>query len=185
MVSASLERFDSNNEFNQSQVVNMFKKLALSIPAAALLLGSSMAMADDTRENITIQLKADIPTANFHVRQPSGEDFTKEQILQWNLDKRALESWNNHLEVKNTAGAIQAKLDNEAKLIGPNGKNIGLTVKVNNIEVNTASATEVVTEADAKPGRKVDFVIQPGAGTDPGIYTGTVALIFEPVATAP
>jgi hypothetical protein len=165
----------------------MFKKLALSIPAAALLLSSSMVMAAADRENITIQMKADIPTANFHVRQPSGEDFNREQVLQWNLAKQQLESWNNHLEVLNAQGAINAKLDYEAKLIGPSGKKIDLIVKVNNKKVETTGG-EVVSKAEAQAGRKVDFVIEPvaladDAKHDTGTYTGTVALIFEPGAT--
>ena len=143
-----MERFDSNIEFNQSQVVNMFKKLALSIPAAALLLSSSMVMADANQERINIQLKADIPTSTFHVRPPASEDFTKEQVLQWDINKKELMSWKNRLEVLNTDKGIQAKLDVPPVLID-GAKKIALTVKVNGIDVSATQPIKVVEDADA------------------------------------
>ena len=162
----------------------MFKKLALSIPAAALLLSSSMVMADASQERINIQLKADIPTSSFHVRPPASEDFTKEQVLQWDINKKELMGWKNRLEVLNTDKGIQAKLDVPPVLIDGANK-IGLTVKVNGFDVSATQATTVVTVADANAPHQVEFVIAPVKPTGdykPGLYTGSVSLIFEPTA---
>ena len=162
----------------------MFKKLALSIPAAALLLSSSMVMADANQERINIQLKADIPTSTFHVRPPASEDFTKEQVLQWDINKKELMAWKNRLEVLNTDKGIQAKLDVPPVLID-GAEKIALTVKVNGIDVSATQAIKVVDDADANSPHQVEFVITPVKPTDnykPGLYTGSVSLIFEPTA---
>lgn len=162
----------------------MFKKIALSVPTAALLLSSAMAMAA-TEENITIQLKANVPGATFHVRPPASEDWTSIQEIRWDAQSNQLINWSKKLEVLSTTAGINAKLVSEPELISGSNK-IKLDVFVHDTKVAINSA-EVVKAEDAKLGRQVAFEIRPeqttGSTRHPqGDYTGTVALIFEPGA---
>lgn len=138
-----------------------------------------------TEEAITIQLKANVPGATFHVRPPATEDWTSVQEIRWDTQRKQLVNWSKKLEVLSTTTGINAKLVDVPQLIsGSNRINLEVFVHDKKVEINSA---EVVNAADALAGRQVAFEIRPEqtTGSTPhpeGDYTGTVALIFEPGA---
>ena len=60
----------------------MIKKFTVLLPLAVAVLGSSVAMAANDAST-TINIKADIPTKQFHA-QPLDPNFGRDEIMSYN-----------------------------------------------------------------------------------------------------
>ncbi|ROM93893.1 CS1 type fimbrial major subunit [Pseudomonas brassicacearum] len=161
----------------------MFKKFAIAAPLAALALGSSVVFAaSETRH--TIQLTAHVPTKTFHVQPVDPDLVIRDQVLSYNPATGDLSTLRAAFDTRHTAGAIEASLESAATLF--NGSDtVPLTVKFNGKDLKVGTAQEVLSEADAAAGRRVDLEIiptKPADGYAAGDYTGTVSMIFDAVA---
>src|SRR5690606_16225419 len=129
------------------------------------------------------QLKADIPSQNFHVRPVAGTDLSQVKTLAWSAATSRLNALKIDLDMKNTTGGINARLDAPAELF--DGKNkIALTVKGGDATVTT-SARSVAAASEVVAGARKTLSIEPvtgGAAPEAGNYTGTVSVVFEPAA---
>ena len=61
----------------------MFKKFAVSLPLAVAVVCSSVVMAANDAST-TINIRADIPTKQFHA-QPLDPDFGRDEVMNYNL----------------------------------------------------------------------------------------------------
>ncbi|MGB3122362.1 MAG: CS1 type fimbrial major subunit [Pseudomonas sp.] len=160
----------------------MLKMFAVTAPLVAVALSSSMAFAaDDARTAINI--KADIPTKQFHA-QPRDPNFGKDETMNYNVVSGELSSLRATFDVKNTDGSVHAYIEG-----GPtaaalyNGSNsIPLTNTFNGI-VLTATPQEVVDDPQSTPGTQADLVITPTKPTvdQVGLYTASYTVIFDAV----
>lgn len=172
--------------------INKRKYLAAALLSAAVL-GGGAAQAADSRQSYKIELEATIPSDTFQILPVESGWINQKQEMVFNFVTKKLQPFEKQFQYKNTAGAIQASLttagsDGKAILSNGNDKdNIPLTVTFNGIELGNTAVT-VVTEADAKAGGRTALRIsQAGTGalTANGSFTGTVAMLFEPVVTKP
>ena len=160
----------------------MFKKIAIAAPFVAVALSSSIAFAaDDARTAINI--KADIPTKQFHA-QPRDPNFGKDETMNYNPVSGELSSLRATFDVKNTDGSVHAYIEG-----GPtaaalyNGSNsIALTNTFNGITL-TGLPQEVVDDPQSTPGTQADLVVTPAKPLDTqnGLYTASYTVIFDAV----
>ena len=167
----------------------MKKKTFKNTLAVALLscaaLGASVAHA--ASQNYTINLTATVPAHTFQVDPADSGWITQTQTMEFDATSRTLKPFEKQFNYKSTAGAIQANLTGSltmgrAMISGSNGIVIPLTVKFNNTDL-TKTTTTVVTAAAAKTGGTATLHIAPASSGEltEGTYTGSVAMIFEPV----
>lgn len=164
------------------------KSLIACAVACAAFTGS--ATAADV-ESYSIQLKASIPSSDFHVRPVEAGWIDQVQTMEYDLATNRLLPVEKLFQYKNTAGAIQASLDANftdatgSSILYNGTQSIPLKVSFNNTEVTT-TAKDVVTSSDASTGGRANLKIESDSsttllpGTHAGEYTGTVAIIFEP-----
>lgn len=167
------------------------KSLIAGVVACAAFTGS--AIAADV-ESYSIQLKASIPSSDFHVRPVEAGWIDQVQTMEYDLATNKLRPIDKLFQYKNTGGAIQASLDPNftdstgSSILFSGNQTIALKVMFNNQEVTT-TATDVVTAADANTGGRTNLKIESAENTallpssHAGEYTGTVAIIFEPKVT--
>lgn len=160
----------------------MFKTLLRPLALAALTLPWTWAWGAVERE--TFEVYVTIPTADFHVLPLDPQLVQREQRLPFNTITGRLSPLRATYEVKNSNGAIGARLSEEAYL--SNGRErIDLRVSFNNVELSLDS-NQVVSAIEARPGRQVPLEIAAIKSDDeykPGDYYGTVHMVFD--ATAP
>jgi hypothetical protein len=161
----------------------MFEKWITVISTVCLTLSSAYAYAVMERE--TFEVSVSIPTAEFHVLPVDPGWMGHEQKLHWNLATDELGSLRKQFDVKNTHGAIAARLSEEPYI--SNGRevdNIALAVMFNRIKLTVDNA-QVITASEANIGKRVELLvaaIKPDDGYKPGDYFGSVHLIFEALA---
>ncbi|WP_053146805.1 CS1 type fimbrial major subunit [Pseudomonas sp. Pf153] len=159
----------------------MFKSLLHPLALTALMLPWVLAWGAVERE--TFELHVTIPTIDFYVLPLDPQLVQREQRLPFSSITSELSPLRAVYEVKNSNGAIGARLGEEAYL--SNGRDrIDLRVKFNNVEL-TLDSTQVVTALEARPGRQVPLeiaAIKPGDGYRTGDYYGTVHMVFDAVA---
>ncbi|ROM67067.1 adhesin [Pseudomonas brassicacearum] len=159
----------------------MSKTLLRPLALTALMLPWVAAWGAVERE--TFELHVTIPTVDFFVLPLDPQLVQREQRLPFSSITGELSALRATYEVKNTTGAIGARLAEEAYL--SNGRErIDLRVTFNNVEL-TLDSTQVVTALEARPGRQVPLeiaAIKPGDGYRPGDYYGTVHMVFDAVA---
>lgn len=162
-----------------SQVITMFKTLAYASFCTACLLPSARAAV----ERETFEVFVEIPTAQFYVLPVDPMLVQRDQRLDFNPVSSQLSPLRAQFDVKNVSGPIGARLDAQAFLY--NGKDrIDLRVTFNHQELSLTS-TEVVTSADAVPGKRVALeiaAIKPLDDYQPGNYYGTVHMVFDALA---
>jgi len=169
----------------------MKKKTFKNTLAVALLscaaLGASVVHAAEN-QSYTINLTATVPAHTFQVDPADSGWITQTQTMEFDATSRTLKPFEKQFQYKSTAGAIQAKLTGKLAMgramisSGSNGIVIPLNVKFNNTDL-TNTTTTVVTAAAAKTGGTATLHIAPDSGAEltEGTYTGSVAMIFEPV----
>lgn len=161
----------------------MFEKWITVTSTVCLTLSSICAYAVVERE--TFEVSVSIPTAEFHVLPVDPGWMGHEQKLHWNLATDELGSLRKQFDVKNTNGAIAARLSEEPYI--SNGRevdNIALAVMFNRIKLTVDNA-QVIAASEANVGKRVELLIaavKPDDGYKPGDYYGSVHMIFEALA---
>jgi len=160
----------------------MIKTRLRPLALAALLMPWTSVWGAVERE--TFELYVTIPTADFYVLPLDPQLVQREQRLPFSTITSDLSPLRATYEVKNSNGSIGARLGEEAYL--SNGRDrIDLRVRFNGV-VLTLDSAQVVTAAEARPGRQVPLeiaAIKPDDDYKPGDYYGTVHMVFD--ATAP
>jgi len=168
------------------------KKNLLAALVSCILFGSSLACAADT-QSYTINLSATVPAENFQVIPVESGWINQTQEMGYDIATNKLQIFEKQFQYKNTSGAIQAtltgNLNSDGKPQLSNGTDIiPLAVSFNNVILSKTAATVVSADAAKVGGRTALKISQ---DTDSalkvhGSFTGSVAMIFEPVvATAP
>ncbi|WP_197058908.1 CS1 type fimbrial major subunit [Enterobacter sp. Bisph1] len=147
--------------------------------------------AANTIESYTIQLKASVPSDDFHVIPVDSGWINQEQDMGYDISTSKLKVFDKQFQFKNTSGGIQATLSGNLNSAGKpqlsNGPDvIPLSVKFNNVALSK-TAISVVSDADAKIGGRTSLIIAQDNDqplTVNGDFTGSVGIIFEP-AVAP
>ncbi|BBP57566.1 CS1 type fimbrial major subunit [Pseudomonas sp. St316] len=159
----------------------MSKTLLPPLALTALMLPWVWAWGAVERE--TFELHVTIPTIDFYVLPLDPQLVQREQRLPFSTVTSELSPLRATYEVKNSNGAIGARLGEEAYL--SNGRErIDLRVKFNDVEL-TLDSTQVVSALEARPGRQVPLeiaAIKPGDGYRTGDYYGTVHMVFDAIA---
>ncbi|MBN2991058.1 adhesin [Pseudomonas cedrina subsp. fulgida] len=157
----------------------MFKKAGWMV--LGLGLGLSAAQAAVERE--TFEVSVTIPTADFYVLPVDPQLVQTEQVLAYNPVSSQLAPLRAPFEVKNVGGAIGARLDQPPYLYNGTDR-VDLRVTFNQVELGLAQS-QVVTSADARPGKRVMLeiaAVKPSDDYKPGRYYGTVHMVFDAIA---
>ncbi|CAI8984486.1 CS1 type fimbrial major subunit [Pseudomonas neuropathica] len=162
----------------------MFKKLSRVLVATTFAWASLSTFA--AREVQTFDVFVTIPTLGFYVIPADPGWIHREQQLPWNLSASTLGGLRKYFDVKNEAGAIEARLEGRPYLSnGFAAHDIGLQVLFNGTALSELQSSEVVSLSDAAPGKRVLLEILPMPPADgvykPGSYFGSVNLIFNAV----
>lgn len=147
----------------------------------AWMLPASQALAAVERE--TFEVFVTIPTADFYVLPVDPLLVQREQQMAYNPVTSELDPLRAPFDVKNIGGAIGARLDQEAFLSNGTDR-IDLRVTFNAVELGLTQS-EVVSTADARPGKRVGLEIAAVKADDdyrPGHYYGTVHMVFDAIA---
>lgn len=152
--------------------------------SALLITSLLMSHSSFSAENITVNIAASIPAADFYVRPAPGTNLSATQWLNWNVVTRELETWKTTLDMRNSSGGIIVRLDTPAVLYSANNR-IDLSVILNRHEVSEYSNNNlgciIVPVEDAAIGKRYELAIEPVNARPPaGSYSGVVSLIFEP-----
>ncbi|HED3542982.1 TPA: adhesin [Enterobacter hormaechei subsp. hormaechei] len=158
--------------------------------AAAFISCAAMTGAANATESqsYTINLSATVPSDTFQVIPVDAGWNDQTQDMGYDIASSKLQIFEKPFQYKNTAGAIQAtltgNLNSDGKPQLSNGTDvIPLAVSFNNTPLSK-TATEVVSESAAKAGGRTSLKItqaDDAALTVNGMFTGSVAMIFEPV----
>lgn len=160
--------------------MNFLKKAIFAPLAFVAAVASVHAVAAPI--NHTIQLEAFIPTSDFYVLPANPDWIGNTQTLSYSTVTRELTSLNKPFNVVSTGGYISGKLLSTA-VMGSGGDIIPLTVKFNNVELDTVDK-EVVSSAQAAAPSVVNLEIipvKPSGGYVPGNYMGSVNISFDAV----
>ena len=149
-----------------------------------LLIGWLLATTSQAAvERETFEVFVTIPTADFFVLPVDPQLVQREQQLAFNPVSAELSPLHAPFDVKNASGGIGARLDGEAYL--SNGADrIDLRVTFNQVPLSQ-DQTQVVSDLDAKPGKRVGLeiaAIKPPGDYPPGRYLGTVHMVFDALA---
>ncbi|MGB3122358.1 MAG: CS1 type fimbrial major subunit [Pseudomonas sp.] len=159
----------------------MMKIAMLALLAMTTLLTGRHVEAAVERE--TFEVSVIIPTADFYVLPVDPLLVQQEQSLAYNPVSSQLATLRAPFDVKNVAGGIGARLDQDAYL--SNGADrIDLRVAFNAVELGLTQA-QVVSSAEARAGTRVGLEITPIKPDDdyrPGNYYGTVHMVFDAIA---
>ena len=122
----------------------MIKKFAVLLPLAVAVLGSSAAMAANDAST-TINIKADIPTKQFHA-QPLDPNFGRDEIMTYNTVTGELSTLSSMFTLKNTGGSIDAYLqDGPAALMGVRPGDV--ITHLNNQAIDTSKTFAAIAKA--------------------------------------
>jgi hypothetical protein len=170
-------------KFNFS-VVN--KSLATALFSCAVFGGVAAHAADS--QSYTINLTATVPSDSFHVIPVDAGWIDQTQDMGYDIATSKLKVFEKAFQYKNTAGGIQATLTGNLSTDGKpqlsNGTDIiPLAVSFNNIALSKTATTVVQSDAAKAGGRTALRISQADdeALDVNGSFTGSVAMIFEPV----
>ncbi|MFC0141468.1 CS1 type fimbrial major subunit [Erwinia mallotivora] len=166
------------------------KSLAVAI-LSCVALGGTIANAA-VSQSYTIDLTATVPADDFQVIPVDAGWISQTQDMGYDIATSKLQVFEKQFQYKNTAGSIQATLTGNLNTNGEpqlsNGTDvIPLAVSFNNVAMSNA-ATTVVSADSAKTGGRTALKISQAedkALTVNGAFTGSVAMIFEPVVVTP
>lgn len=158
----------------------MIKKFAVLLPLAVAVLGSSAAMAANDAST-TINIKADIPTKQFHA-QPLDPNFGRDEIMTYNTVTGELSTLSSMFTLKNTGGSIDAYLRDGPAALTNGTDSIPLTITLGTVAL-TGSPQEVAADAESNPGLQKMMTIKAAkpADTQTGLYTSVATVIFDNV----
>jgi hypothetical protein len=157
--------------------------------SAALVVPLLMCLGEDLQaitERETFEVSVTIPTAEFYVLPSEPDWIHLEQVLPFDPQSGQFTPLRKHFDVKNSNGGISARINVEPYLSnGRDTDNIPLVVTFNRKRL-TLDADLVVSELDARPGKRVGLEVAaaeaPEGGYRPGSYYGSVHMIFEALA---
>lgn len=171
--------------------VKFAKTLLAGLTVCAAISGTVNAADVETFD---VKLKASIPSDEFHVRPVDSGWIDQVQVMEFDVATSRLKPVDKVFQYKNTAGAIQAKLDpstvgtDNSPILFNGTQNIPLNVTFNNTAISTTAKT-VVSSADANTGGRASLKIAMkndsplSLNTYAGEYTGTVSVVFEPAVS--
>jgi hypothetical protein len=165
-------------------MTTLFKAMRHPRVLFTLMLASPSLLAITERE--TFEVSVTIPTAEFFVLPSESDWIHLEQALPFNPQSGQFTPLRKHFDVKNSNGGIAARIVVEPYLSnGHDSDNIPLLVTFNHRRL-TVNADLVVSELDARPGKRVGLEVAaaqaPEGGYRPGSYYGSVHMIFEALA---
>ncbi|HAS1065209.1 TPA: adhesin [Enterobacter cloacae] len=169
-----------NRQFNAIKTT-----LAAAVISFSALTGAAHAAES---QSYTINLSATVPSDSFQVIPVDAGWIDQTQDMGYDIANSKLQVFEKQFQYKNTSGAIQAtltgNLNSDGKPQLSNGTDtIPLAVSFNNTKLSK-TATEVVSESAAKAGGRTTLKItqdDDAALTVNGLFSGSVAMIFEPV----
>ncbi|CRL99625.1 MULTISPECIES: CS1 type fimbrial major subunit [Pseudomonas] len=156
----------------------MFNRLTCAALAVACLQPLQAAV-----ERETFEVFAEIPSQDFYVLPMDPQLVHRENPLHYNPVSSELSPLRAEYEVKNIGGSIEARLEQMPSLSNGTDR-IDLQVRFNNQPLGLTSV-EVVSAAEAKPGRRVALdirAIKPDDDYRAGHYFGTVQMVFDAIA---
>lgn len=149
-------------------------------------LGGIAAHADDS-QSYTINLTATVPSDAFQVIPVDTGWIDQTQNMGYDIATSKLQIFEKQFQYKNTSGGIQATLTGNLNTDGKpqlsNGSDvIPLAVTFNGVALSNAATTVVTADAAQAGGRTALKISQAddSALTVNGVFTGSVAMIFEP-----
>ena len=136
----------------------------------------------------TFDVSVSIPTLDFHVLPVDPQLLIRQQDFEWDVSRKVLRPLNAQFDVKSSAGAVNAYLDSEPVMQSASNT-FGLTVRFNNktLTILAKGAVQVLGEQEAHAGKRVTLEIlpiPPATGYVPGLYYGSVRMIFDAVFEA-
>lgn len=155
----------------------------LTLVFLVIVLGLAVTQLEAAVERETFEVSVTIPTADFYVLPVDPQLVQREQKLAYNPVSSQLAILRAPFDVKSVGGAIGARLDQEAYLFNGTDR-VNLRVTFNDVELGLAQS-EVVSTADARPGKRVGLeiaAIKPDDDYRPGHYFGTVHMVFDALA---
>jgi hypothetical protein len=164
--------------------MNIFNKPMFALLSVAALSFCTSVFA--AREAHRFEVSVTIPEPAFYVIAADPDWIHREQKLPWNLQTSTLGGLRKYFDVRNAAGAIEARLEGRPHLSnGTAAHDIDLRVLFNSTELSDGTNSEVVSLADAALGKRVLLEIVPSPPADniykPGNYFGSVNIIFNAV----
>lgn len=158
----------------------MIKKFAVLLPLAVAVLGSSAVMAANDASTV-INIKADIPTKQFHA-QPLDPNFGRDEVMTYNTVTGELSTLSTTFTLKNTGGSIDAYLQDGPAALTNGTDSIPLTITLGSVAL-TGAPQEVAADAESNPGLQKLMTVKAAkpADTQTGLYTAVTTVIFDNV----
>ncbi|KAA6172049.1 MULTISPECIES: CS1 type fimbrial major subunit [Pseudomonas] len=158
----------------------MFKQFAVSLPLAVAVLGSSAVMAANDAST-TINIRADIPTKQFHA-QPLDPNFGRDEAMIYNTVTEELSQLSTVFTLKNTGGSINAYLQDGPASLTNGTDAIPLTITLGAVTLDGTSK-EVAADDESNPGLQRTMVIKAAkpTATQTGRYSTVATVIFDDV----
>lgn len=159
----------------------MLKSMAITSSAIILAIGSSTALADESRS--VINLKAVIPASTFHALPFNNPTFGQDETLAYNLATGKLDPLTQMYSLKSSTQAVKAYIaEGQAILFNGNPvQNIPLTTTLGGIELSGVS--QVIAPSGGTTAAGVQALLEIKTGTVPADATGTFnsnfTIIFE------
>lgn len=158
----------------------MFKKFAVSAPLAVLVFASTAALAKDDAST-TINIKAEIPTKQFHA-QPRDPNFGRDETMVFNTVTGELNRLRQTYDLKNTDGSINAYIEGGTAALYNGASAIPLTISIGGVVLDGTSK-EIAGDVPSNPGMQADMIIAATKPTDTqtGLFTGSPVVMFDAV----
>lgn len=159
----------------------MFRKLT-----ALMVYAMACHPAFAAREVQHFEVFVTIPSQAFYVIPADPGWIHREQQLPWNLVNSTLGGLRKYFDVKNEAGALEARLEGRPYLSnGRDVDDIALRVLFNGQLLSELASSEVVPMSEAAQGKRVLLEVLPMPPADgvykPGSYFGSVNMVFNAV----
>lgn len=159
----------------------MLKSMAITSSAIILAIGSSSALAAESRSDINI--KAVIPASTFHALPFNNPTFGQNEELNYNLATGKLEPLTQIYALKSSSGSIKAYIQGgEAKLFNGNpDQSIPLITTLGEYVLSDSpQVVALVSEATAA-GIQSQLEIKPGVApaNATGTFSSNFTIIFE------
>ena len=159
----------------------MLKSMAITSSAIILAIGSSTALADESRS--VINLKAVIPASTFHALPLNNPTFGQDETLSYNLATGKLDPLTQMYSLKSATQAIKAHISGGPAILfnGNSAQDIPLTTTLGGVTLSDIPL-EVAPAGDTTAAG-IQSLLEIKTGTIPTDATGTFSsnftIIFE------
>ncbi|MCE6977293.1 adhesin [Pseudomonas frederiksbergensis] len=136
-------------------------------------------MANDA--STTINIRADIPTKQFHA-QPLDPNFGRDEVMTYNTVAGELSQLSTTFALKNTGGSIDEYLQDGPAALTNGVDAIPLTVTLGGVTLD-GTPKEVAADAESGPGLQRVLTISAAkpSATQVGLYSATPVVIFDAI----